>query len=887
MSREVDRRDFNINKVTAARRVELSSLAADVSDHLPGGHRIRITGYDPLTGNPARIESESAPAEKGNYIQRALAHVQGIRPVLSVESTQAPEFTADPNPQTTSSGSVIVHLQQNYKGIPIFQAAEAVRFAPDGALAETAGSSISILTDKSTAPAISVQEAVLKAAQHVAVPDSDEQGETDPFGEPLPTGSVDLTGFQPKVIASFPEQPEKTTVLEAGPFGDEIKASLIWFPIEDDLHLSWEVILTMPQYQGQYRTIVDSIDGEIQYCRQLIHSLIGRGNVYTVDGSQPRRMVEFPRLWGDYGLPVPEDLPGAAPDFWIDEDRATGNSVFAHLGDAGPSIQGRVENEAVIFNPADATGDDQKVLNIFYYNCVMHDYFYLLGFRERDGNFQQRNFERGGVQSDRVDARAHSGAVWGTANMATPIDGSSPIMNMGLVTSTNRHTAFDSSVVFHEFMHGVTNRLVGGPMNTRALDAPQSGGMGEGWGDYVACTINQNNVVGAWVVNRAGGIRGFPYDSNFPDHFGSLGKGRYTGVHAIGEIWCATLMEMTRNIGSGLAVQLVVDALKLAPANPSFLEMRDSILLALDNKRTAGQLGAGEYTNARQGIWAAFVKFGMGPEARSNGASLAGIVPDFNLPSDEQPNLLRVQAGPNLPIPDKQPAGVSSVIEVVEAGRIKSMQVSIEIEHPYIGDLLVSLVPPDNTALVLHNRQGAGADNLAKTYSTTDTASLSGLVGQPVQGNWRMQVADLARRDVGTFCSWGMDIEVEPLPEIIQKQVAPGLAIPDNDPAGIASPIAIDQDGDALEIKVGLDITHTFIGDLRVELFAPSGEQAILHNRAGGSRDNLIAGYDSTTTPSLALLKGRPVRGNWTLRVTDSAGRDVGKLNEWSLELAI
>ena len=77
-------------------------------------------------------------------------------------------------------------------------------------------------------------------------------------------------------------------------------------------------------------------------------------------------------------------------------------------------------------------------------------------------------------------------------------------MKMGLVTSTNRHTAFDSTVVFHEFMHGVTNRLVGGPLNVRALDAPQSGGMGEGWGDYVACTITGRTVVGDVGGRQAG-----------------------------------------------------------------------------------------------------------------------------------------------------------------------------------------------------------------------------------------------------------------------------------------------------------------------------------------------------------------------------------------------
>jgi len=46
-------------------------------------------------------------------------------------------------------------------------------------------------------------------------------------------------------------------------------------------------------------------------------------------------------------------------------------------------------------------------------------------------------------------------------------------------------------------MCGVTTRLVGGPQNADALNAQQSGGMGEGWGDYVACVINNVTVVGA------------------------------------------------------------------------------------------------------------------------------------------------------------------------------------------------------------------------------------------------------------------------------------------------------------------------------------------------------------------------------------------------------
>jgi hypothetical protein len=150
-------------------------------------------------------------------------------------------------------------------------------------------------------------------------------------------------------------------------------------------------------------------------------------------------------------------------------------------------------------------------------------------------------------------------------------------------------------------------------------------------------------VIGAWVFDKPNGIRGFRYDSNFPDNFGDLGTGRYApepnsgqpkNPHHVGEIWCATLMEMTRNIGKTLGVQLVVDALRLTPANPSFLDGRDAILRELDNKHAAGQLNSPEYHSAWRGIWLAFAKFGMGPGARSNGAQLSGIVADFHAPRE-------------------------------------------------------------------------------------------------------------------------------------------------------------------------------------------------------------------------------------------------------------
>jgi subtilisin-like proprotein convertase family protein len=82
-----------------------------------------------------------------------------------------------------------------------------------------------------------------------------------------------------------------------------------------------------------------------------------------------------------------------------------------------------------------------------------------------------------------------------------------------------------------------------------------------------------------------------------------------------------------------------------------------------------------------------------------------------------------------------------------------------------------------------------------------------------------------------------------------------------------------------------VDITHSWIGDLRVELVAPTGQLAILHDQSGRDEDNLIRSYDSVTSPALAALAGQPVQGNWVLRVKDLAAQDIGKLNRWSLEL--
>ena len=316
------------------------------------------------------------------------------------------EYVADEHVAETSSHAVTVHLQQQSEGIPIFQATQVVRFAPDGSLSKTAGSSVPVTGDIEAMPTLPVREAVVRAAQHVAVPDADEEGGVDEFGEPLDLPRLDLTGFEPKAIASFSNQPDLPAVFERGPFGGSITASLVWFPLGDALRLGWEINLAMPGYAGEYRTIVDAKDGEILYCRQLVQTVAARGNVLIRDGDGPREMTSFPRQLADYDVPVSQPLPPGFPDDWVESDSTAGNSVIAHLDTSGPALRGN-RNGQLTFDPADPESDEQNILNLFYVSCFLHDYFYLLGFREADGELPARQ-PRPGWPGDRPGRGAGS-----------------------------------------------------------------------------------------------------------------------------------------------------------------------------------------------------------------------------------------------------------------------------------------------------------------------------------------------------------------------------------------------------------------------------------------------------------------------------------------------
>jgi subtilisin-like proprotein convertase family protein/subtilisin family serine protease len=231
--------------------------------------------------------------------------------------------------------------------------------------------------------------------------------------------------------------------------------------------------------------------------------------------------------------------------------------------------------------------------------------------------------------------------------------------------------------------------------------------------------------------------------------------------------------------------------------------------------------------------------------------------------------IVRQVSTPVLQIPDNNPAGVRDTLRFNDNVSAGSVKVTVDITHTYIGDLRLTLIPPSGNAVVLHDRNGGRTQNLRKTFDTTNTPALTALTGKPIQGDWTLWVQDLAAIDTGLLNRWEVEVSGQQS-NAIRIEEAPGVSIPDNNPGGIERLLNVAGNGNIRDIALNVDITHTYIGDLNVNLIAPNGTRIALHQRSGGDTDNLIKTYSAATTSGLASLRGQPVQGAWI------AGRRFG-----------
>jgi subtilisin-like proprotein convertase family protein len=116
-------------------------------------------------------------------------------------------------------------------------------------------------------------------------------------------------------------------------------------------------------------------------------------------------------------------------------------------------------------------------------------------------------------------------------------------------------------------------------------------------------------------------------------------------------------------------------------------------------------------------------------------------------------------------------------------------------------------------------------------------------------------------------------------------QSAPKKAIPDNSAAGLTDTIVVKEAVNLQGIQVSLKVTHTWVGDLRVQLTSPTGTPIVLHNRTGSSQKSINQVYTLESLPALAPLKNTTTKGEWKLFVQDMAARDTGTLEAWGLTL--
>jgi subtilisin-like proprotein convertase family protein len=117
------------------------------------------------------------------------------------------------------------------------------------------------------------------------------------------------------------------------------------------------------------------------------------------------------------------------------------------------------------------------------------------------------------------------------------------------------------------------------------------------------------------------------------------------------------------------------------------------------------------------------------------------------------------QAAPDLTIPDDQPAGVSSAINISKSGTVSAIKISVNIEHSFIGDLRVTLKSPSGKLETLHAQIGGSNDNLIASYDSASPGILQAMLGQSMKGNWILNVSDRARQDTGKLKSWQIELK--------------------------------------------------------------------------------------------------------------------------------
>lgn len=629
---------------------------------------------------------------------------------------------------------------------------------------------------------------------------------------------------------------------------------------------------------------------------EVAPALVGGYRVYAMPTESPNHGPRTLQNNPDNATASPfgwHDTNGVAgPEFTV----TTGNNVDAHKGSDRPNgTAALIFDFAIDLNQNPALNTAPYITNLFYWNNIVHDVLYQYGFDEVSGNFQENNYGNGGAGSDSVNANAQASGNC-NANFGTPADGSNPTMNMFLCNnSTPSHDGdLDAGVIVHEYGHGVSNRLTGGPSNVGCLNNQEQ--MGEGWSDIygLILTIEPGDTgtdargVGTYLLGQpitGNGVRTQRYSTDF-----AVNNHTYNDIitavapHGVGEVWATMLWDMTWGIigtdgfdpdvyngtaGNNVALSLITEGLKLQPCSPGFVDGRDAIIAA--DQALYG--GAHICT-----IWEAFARRGLGYSANqgSSGSKTDGTEA-FDLP-------------PTF-------SGLDTIDEVCLSDGI---QTGLSGGNPNGGVYSGAGVTDDGNGMTFTFDPTVGGPGLVTvTYTVNDFCT-----GTPTAITDDINVTNDPPEIV---CMGSGNI-----PMTGSQSSSPGTAIPDNNPTGVTVTMNVTENVSITDLDVNLNISHTWVGDLIVTIKSPAGTTATIVDRpgrtttgAGCSGNDILATLDDEAatpvenvcaasvptingsfTPNnpLSIFDGESTMGLWELTVSDNAGADTGTINSWGID---
>ncbi|MDX1462510.1 MAG: M36 family metallopeptidase [Marinirhabdus sp.] len=558
---------------------------------------------------------------------------------------------------SSTSGVTHVYYRQLVNGLQVYGTESAVHVSSDGSLLTSNNRFInntSSRTSESNAPTLTAVQAVAAAADH--------------FGY---TSKGSLT-----VLSTKPGAAQETRISKGDISKSDSPAVLTYqLNAANELVLAWDLSIQEVSGHDWWSVRVNAHTGEIvdqnnwmsncnfnhtheedevaviDYHKNLYD--IPNYNELVENGTMPPNSYEVIALPSESPYFASRTIVSnpadaiASPFGWHDTNgvagaeftETRGNNVdayedgdnFGFQPDGGASL----DFTGYPFSQLYSNGNQYEsaaITNLFYWNNIIHDVLFQYGFDEEGGNFQELNYSGNGAGSDSVNAEAQDGSGTCNANFGTPPDGSNPQMQM--YVCGDKDGDFDNLVIVHEYGHGVSNRLTGGPSQSGCLGNTEQ--MGEGWSDYLGAILTMEpgdmaedaRAVGTYLFGQGpggGGIRPFPYSTDFAVNPQTYDDIKTAAVpHGVGSVWSTMLWELTWELigeygvdndiynfqgdvnldaGNVQALALVIEGMKLQPCSPGFVDGRDAIFAA--DQALYG--GANECL-----IWDAFARRGLG-----------------------------------------------------------------------------------------------------------------------------------------------------------------------------------------------------------------------------------------------------------------------------------